>query len=85
MKKLIKGKWYKAFKSQDFYIKYSHESKGGWAKCSEYIPKSTGIYTNLNGACGKTEHLKEISISEIAHLLPKNHPDLQKNNIYELW
>ena len=83
--KLIKGKWYKACKNQDFYIKYDKTVNIIYAWCSEHIA-CKNIYYNHGGQCGEIKYLTPINIKEIAHLLPKNHSDLkQLNKNYEIW
>ena len=79
---LIKGKWYKAFSDQNSYIKFNTECREE-AYCSEYISPEN-IYSKCDDSgCGLTKFLTPINISEIAHLLPKNHLDL--NQIIEIW
>lgn len=80
---LIKGKWYKAYASKNYYIKYT-SFDGYYAICSEHINiKDKPQYNAWGGSCGEAKYLTEVSISEIAHLLPKNHPDL--NQTIEIW
>lgn len=83
---LVNGKWYKAFESQDYYIKYSEEeSTDTSAHCSEYILRR-GQHSNSGGGCGRIEYLTPIKLSEIAHYLPKGHPDLKKlERGYSIW
>jgi hypothetical protein len=83
---LVNGKWYKAFKSQNYYIKYSEEkSSDTLAKCSEYIIKR-GAHSNTGGSCGLIEDLTPVKISEIAKYLPEGHPDLkQLKKSYSIW
>jgi len=80
---LIKGKWYKAYEAQNYYIKYL-KNNGIYANCSEHINmKTEPSHNTWGGVCGQLQYLTEVSISEIAHLLPKNHPDL--NQTIEIW
>jgi hypothetical protein len=83
---LVNGKWYKAFKSQDYYIKYSEDgSYDTTANCSEYIPQR-GVHSYTGGGCGLIEHLTPVKISEIAKYLPEGHPDLkQLKKSYSIW
>ncbi len=89
MKQLIKEKWYKRtdiiFKN---YLKYIKPIKlDSQNDQFEYIDSiyETQEYLNNNKIKTCTAHnFIPINISEIAHLLPKNHPDLL-NKIYELW
>jgi hypothetical protein len=83
--KLVNGKWYKAFKSQDYYIKYCKtKDNDESANCSEHIHNES--YRNYGGGCGQIKDLTPVKISEIAHLLPKNHPDLkQLKKSYSIW
>jgi hypothetical protein len=85
---LVNGKWYKAFKSQDYYIKYSEDgSDDTLANCSEYIPQRVGwVHSYTGGSCGLIEDLTLVKISEIAKYLPEGHPDLKKlEKGYSIW
>jgi hypothetical protein len=88
--KFIKGKWYKGEKN-DYYIKFSHlEDQTYYNRiyASEYINR--GVYKKEPTKWANTEFeiyaLKNpVTIEELRLFLPKNHPDLQLNNIIELW
>lgn len=86
MKKLIKGKWYK-FKTFNkiWYVKFNKLDDRDYIESIEYIHPDTNKILK-GGIFGKLGYYNfiPINISEIVHLLPKNHPDLQ-NKIYELW
>lgn len=86
MEKLIKGKWYKFLSNnQVWYMKFNKLGYKGYIESIEYIhPHSNKIFKEgMFSELGRYNFIL-INISEIAHLLPKNHPDLQ-NKIYELW
>lgn len=87
---LIKGKWYKA--EEDRYYKFNgkiencgYYNRIGWS--NKIL--NTQYEENINRYFANTDFEKTIlkngpiNISEIAHLLPKNHPDL--NQIIEIW
>jgi hypothetical protein len=85
MKELIKGKWYK-FKAQNeiWHMKFEELTYANVVSSSACI-NSRNVF-NYGGNFSKlgTYVFTPVNISEIAHLLPKNHPDLQ-NKTYELW
>jgi hypothetical protein len=83
---LVNGKWYKAFKSQNYYIKYSEDgSYDTIANCSEYISQR-GVHSYTGGSCGLIEDLTPVKISEIAKYLPEGHSDLkQLKKSYSIW
>lgn len=85
MEKLIKGKWYKFLSSgQICYMKFNVINRHNIVNSSEYIlPDIKHGYEGTFRELGYYNFIP-INISEIAHLLPKNHSDLQ-NKIYELW
>ncbi len=87
----IKGAWYKTSRKSEkafqYYVKFSHIEQE-YAKSSEYINYN---WENHN-YCETSDNIKNtnftlVDISEIAHLLPSNHPDLQQNalNSLEIW
>jgi hypothetical protein len=86
MEQLIKGKWYKitTFKDYCLYFKIGEINKTSvYFYNRDYI--SNEKFNKADCIDIKDiKHYNLINISEIAHLLPKNHPDLQ-NKIYELW
>jgi len=90
----VKGRWYAHNPYNDlnklWYIKYAETNNWNNKIASEYI-NDFGTYNNARGtfSANKKEYLYEINdLSQIAHLLPKNHPDLiisnPLNNL-ELW
>lgn len=87
-KEFIEGRWYKL--NDDHLGKFLLENKGYkypecWP-CKEYIDE-IGEYYSYGTYFRKIPNIiEEVPISEIAHLLPKDHPDLQHiETIYELW
>jgi hypothetical protein len=82
MEKLIKGKWYQSLKSNKYY-KHNY-NKNGENYCSEYINENNVYRCQSDYNTLSINEIRLINISEIAHFLPKNHPDLQ-NKIYEVW
>lgn len=82
---LIKGKWYKFLSSDKiWYMKFNVITNTNIVSSLECISLLTGFGGEANfGELGSYNFIP-INISEIANLLPKNHPDLQ-NKIYELW
>lgn len=84
-KKLIKGKWYKFLAQNEIlYMKFNIVDCNNVVISLEYISsKNVHTYGGNFNRLGYYSFMP-INISEIAHLLPKNHPDLQ-NKIYEVW
>lgn len=82
------GKWYKHNPYNDlrnlWYIKYSRTYASILA--SEFIDDDGNHYKKQGKFSNSPEQYRLINISEIAHLLPKGHPDLQNiERNYELW
>lgn len=87
-KEFIEGRWYKQkngfigkFLLKNRSYSYPHE----WP-CREYISNNELYCSSGNYFSTIPSDIIEVPISEIAHLLPKDHPDLQNiERIYELW
>ena len=72
------GKWYKCPETSNYIVKYDKSNH-----CSEYITNENK-HSKYGGSCSYTDAIL-VDLSEIQQYLPKGHPDLQLNNIYELW
>lgn len=70
--KFIVGQWYSY---DNWYIKYlRHDNYGIWIACEDIDP--TGFYSSSGGYFGSDNDKHLVSIEDLKHLLPKNHPDL---------
>lgn len=86
-----KGKWYKGEKN-DFYIKFSHlETKEGYNAIYCLEDFRGNVYSKKLRYCWANSEFERfalnnpVTIEELRKFLPEGHPDLQLNNIYELW
>jgi hypothetical protein len=89
MEQLIKGQWYKRTDViLENYLKYIKPIKldlqNNEFKYIYSIYETKGYLNNNKIKICTANNFIPIDISEIAHLLPKNHSDLL-NKIYELW
>lgn len=87
-KEFIEGRWYKQNSGfiGRFLLKNREYTYPDVWPCKEYISEN-GFYC-FAGSYFSTipSDIIEVPISEIAHLLPKDHPDLQNiEKVYELW
>jgi hypothetical protein len=91
MVEFIKGKWYKG-QSNDYYIKFSHLEN--YASGYNYICYTERCYQKRykkeEGSWANTEFEiyalnNPVTLEELQKFLPKGHPDLQLNNVIELW
>jgi hypothetical protein len=84
------GKWYKG-ESNDYYIKYSHLKNVGNYNCIYYTERCyQKRYKKEEGNWANTEFeiyalANPVTLEELQNFLPKGHPDLQLNNVIELW
>ena len=77
----VKGKWYHSPKWDGFYIKVD-SFDGGKIYCKETIRNNAGHQFRDYSYDSSLETYKQISISEIRHLLPKDYKFEQEFNYY---
>lgn len=81
LEELIVGRWYRAYKSQSYYIKFKETENNYQIICSEYIEISNNNkHYNCGGNCGTLEELTDVNIENIIKFLPENHPDIIEYN-----
>ena len=88
------GKWYKG-QSNDYYIKFSHLEDSGTYNSIYYTERCyqkrymkqknswANSWTNNEFEIYALNH--PVTLEELQKFLPKGHPDLQLNNVIELW
>lgn len=87
MVELIKGRWYKNLGTKkNFIAKYvAPYSSSNPFGLFEYISDNGYKKVKYKNYIQSIYPILITDISEIAHLLPKDHPDLNFQNKYELW
>ena len=88
---LIEGNWYKGQKD-NYYIKFSHYKQSGEYKMM-YYTESFSLLQGwekekdywCNNDLEKFALNNPVTIEELHEILPKDHPDLNKNIQYEIY
>jgi hypothetical protein len=84
------GKWYKG-QSDDYYIKFSHLENEGDYNYIRYTERCyQKRYRKEEGSWANNEFeiyalANPVTLEELQKFLPKGHPDLQLNNVIEVW